>query len=439
MQLAPAWWRNCDHGQGSTDAVLTLVRNWLRALHWICRMASLNHHRGSLSDLIGAWQNVTSQFCPFVLRWLPNQPHLCMTSSTWPTPGIVVIGVDTHKDVHVAVALDWRGGRLGDLRITTTHSGYQELLEWSLLFTSGSQGQLTFGIEGTGSYGAGLSRYLQAAGAMVREVNRPDKTARHRLGKSDEIDADLAARALLSGSATNVPKSGEGVVEMLRMLKSTRDSATEARVKAINQIKAILVTAPESLREQLRELSNPLLVRACSRLQSMEMASPLAAAIRSLRLLGRRCLWLTEEIEQLSLDLDALTLQAAPQLRELHGVGVDAASTLLIAAGDNPERIRSESAFAALCGVNPLPASSGKTNRHRLNRGGNRKANCALWRIVLVRLRWHEATKVYMQRRTLEGKGKREIIRCLKRYVAREIYKVLLMELGMPEAKQAPC
>jgi transposase len=274
---------------------------------------------------------------------------------------------------------------------------------------------------------------------MVREVNRPDKTARHRLGKSDEIDADLAARALLSGSATNVPKSGEGVVEMLRMLKSTRDSATEARVKAINQIKAILVTAPDSLRDQLRELSNPLLVRACSRLQSMEMASPLAAAIRSLRLLGRRCLWLTEEIEQLSHDLDALTLQAAPQLRELHGVGVDAASTLLIAAGDNPERIRSESAFAALCGVNPLPASSGKTNRHRLNRGGNRKANCALWRIVLVRLRWHEATKNYMERRTLEGKGKREIIRCLKRYVAREIYKVLLVEIGMPGAKQAPC
>lgn len=251
MQFTPAWCVNCDHGKGSTDAVLTLVRNWLRALHWICRMASLNHHRGALSDLIGAWPNVTSQFCPFVLRWLPTQHHLCMTSSPRPTPGIVAIGVDTHKDVHVAVALDWRGGHLGDLRITTTHSGYQELLEWSLLFTSGSLGQLTFGIEGTGSYGAGLSRYLQAAGAMVSEINRPDKTARHRLGKRDEIDADLAARALLSGSATNVPKSGEGVVEMLRMLKSTRDSATEAGVKAINQIKAIIVTPPDPIRDQL--------------------------------------------------------------------------------------------------------------------------------------------------------------------------------------------
>jgi transposase len=334
----------------------------------------------------------------------------------------VVIGVDTHKDLHVAVALAPNGGRLGDCRIATTRRGYDELIAWSEQFGYAP----VFAVEGTGSFGAGLCRELLDAGFEVVEVNRPDRSTRRRLGKDDAIDAEAAARSWIAGSATVTPKAGDQKVEMIRLLKVAKDSATESRTRAINQIKAIVLTAPAALREQLEPLQRTALIRACAALRPGLMAAPLAAAKRALRLLARRVQALDLELRALQDDLDVLTQAVCPGLRQTYGVGVDAAAILLTTVGDNPQRLRSEGAFAALCGVSPLPASSGKTNRHRLNRGGNRQANAALHRIAVVRLRWHEQSRAYASRRSGEELSKAEILRCLKRFIAREIFHTLL-------------
>jgi transposase len=280
----------------------------------------------------------------------------------------VVIGVDTHKDIHVAVALAPNGGRLGDCRIPTTRKGYDELITWTEQFGNAP----VFAVEGTSSFGAGLCRELVDAGYEVIEVNRPDRSTRRRLGKDDAIDAEAAARAWIAGTATVTPKAGSERVEMIRMLKFAKDSATVSRTRAINQIKAILVTAPATLRERLEPMHRGALIRACAALRPGLLDAPLAAAKRALRTLARRVQLLEAEIAELREDLDQLTQAVCPALRQTLGVGVDNAATLLTAAGDNPERLRSEAGFAALCGANPLPASSGKTNRHRLNRGGAR-------------------------------------------------------------------
>ena len=284
---------------------------------------------------------------------------------------------------------------------------------------------VAFGIEGTGSYGAGLARYLAGRGRTVIEVSRPDRSTRRRLGKSDPIDAEMAARAVLAGVAKDSPKSGLDKVEMIRMLKIVKDSAIKARTQAINQMKALVVTAPVELRHKLAGLNVRRLVARCASFRPGELVAPLAAAKYALRMLARRHYQLTSEIEGIDTELARLTAETAPALSDVFGVGPDTAATLLVTAGSNPERLRSEAAFAALCGVNPIPASSGKTNRHRLNRGGDRRANAALYRIVLVRLRYHEPTREYMSRRTSEGMTKAEIIRCLKRYVARQVYAIL--------------
>lgn len=336
-------------------------------------------------------------------------------------PVRVTVGVDTHKDAHVAVAKDQLGRHLGENTIPTTPRGYRDLLSWAE-----SHGDVeAWGIEGTGSYGAGLARYLHGADQVVIEINRPDRSARRMKGKSDPIDAEAAARAVLSGEASAVPKSGDDRVEMIRALRAARSSAIKARTQAINAIKALVVSAPAELREQLRALSAIQLVRTCSRLRPGPITDPMAATKLALRSLAGRHEALAAEIKALDPELLRLTDQAAPRLVGLFGVGPDVAGTLLVTAGDNPERLRSEAAFAHLCGVSPIHASSGKTVRHRLNRGGDRKANAALYRIVLVRLRWDAKTKEYAERRTAEGKSKAEIIRCLKRYVAREVFAVL--------------
>jgi transposase len=284
---------------------------------------------------------------------------------------------------------------------------------------------VAFGIEGTGSFGAGLARYLAGRGRSVIEVSRPDRSTRRRLGKSDPVDAEMAARAVLAGVAKDSPKSGLDEVEMIRMLKIVKDSAIKARTQAINQMKALVVTAPVELRHKLVGLNVRRLVARCVRFRPGELVAPLAAAKHALRMLARRHCQLTSEIESIDGEMVRLTAKTAPALVDVFGVGPDVAATLLVTAGSNPERVRSEAAFAALCGVNPIPASSGRTNRHRLNRGGDRRANAALYRIVLVRLRYHEPTKEYMSRRTSEGMTKAEIIRCLKRYVARQVYAIL--------------
>ena len=339
----------------------------------------------------------------------------------------VVIGVDTHQEQHVAVAIDRQGVRLGEQYIPATTYGYGELERWSR-----NLGTIhAFGIEGTGSYGAGIARFLAGRGYSVVEVNRPDRSTRYRKGKSDPTDAEMAARAVLAVVADAIPKSGQGEVEMIRMLKSAKDSAVKARTQAINQMKALVVTAPAELRETLHGLSVSNLVIRCKSFRKGLLRDPMSAAKYALRSLACRYHRLTGEIHDLKAELAKLIRTVSPTLINIVGVGPDTAATLLITAGSNPERLHSEAAFAALCGVCPIPASSGKTNRHRLNRGGDRQANAALHRIVVVRLRSDHRTKEYMRRRTGEGMSKREVMRCLKRYVAREIFSTLQSPAGL--------
>ena len=287
-------------------------------------------------------------------------------------------------------------------------------------------GPVRVGVEGCGSYGAGLARFLTAAGVEVVEVMRPNRQLRRRRGgKSDPTDAEAAALAAASGPAGAVPKSGDGLVECIRMLLVVCGSAVKARTQAANQIHSLVVTAPEVVKHQLRGLNLGALVRVSARLRPGEARSTVAYAKKTLRHLARRYRTLDTEIAELKAEIRGLCADANPALLAAPGVGPDTAAVLLVAAGDNPERMRSEASFAALCGVSPVQASSGQTIRHRLNRGGNRQANRALWRIVITRMRTDPTTQAYVERRRAEGKTKREIIRCLKRHIAREIYRLL--------------
>jgi transposase len=343
---------------------------------------------------------------------------------------LVTVGVDTHADSHVAVALDQLGRLLGSRTIPTTPAGYAALLGWAT--TLGTIDRV--GVEGTGSYGAGLTRWLHAHGQVVIEVDRPDRAARRRQGKADDLDAHAAARAVQAGTATGRPKAGDGRVEMIRSLRLARRSAVKARTQAANQLKALLVTAPDVLRAQLRGLPLTELVITAARLRpAITLATPTDAVKLALRSVAGRWRQLTQEITSLDMHLERLVATAAPALVAVKGVGTETAAALLVAGGDNPERLRSEGAFAHLCGVAPIPASSGKTTRHRLNRGGNREANWALYLIAVGRMAWHGPTRAYVQRRTKEGKTKAEIIRCLKRYIARELYSILVSARPLDE------
>ena len=337
----------------------------------------------------------------------------------------VIVGIDTHKDLHVAFAIDGLGGTLGTPRSFPAHSdGYAELLIWAE-----SLGDLYgFGVEGCGSYGLGLARYLRRHDQKVVEVARPPRKGQRRLiGKSDPIDAEHAARTVLSGVGTAIPKLADGAIEALRIVKIARDSAVKMRSTTIISLKTVLITAPDVLRCKLETLTDHKLVLACSDLETSQIISdPSQAANHTLRHLAKRWLKLHEEIKLHSNQLKTLTQSIAPQMLERPGVGFESAAEMLIAAGDNTDRIRSESAFAKLCGVCPIPTGSGKTaGRYRLNRGGNRQANAALYRVVLVRMRWHPQTIRYVERRLEEGLSKKDIIRCLKRFVAREFYHLL--------------
>ncbi len=344
-----------------------------------------------------------------------------MTSMTAITSGVTG-GVDTHGRTHHAGVLDPLGRQLGDREFPTTPAGYRALLSWLR-----SHGELQrVGVEGTGTYGAALSRHLRLAGVAVVEVDRPDRKARRAKGKSDPLDAYSAARAALAGTASGVPKTRDGRVEAIRALRVARSSAVKARSQSTNQLKSLLVTAPAELREQLRGLSTTALVIACARLRpTADLADPEQATKTALRRLARRHQYLSEEITEADGELRTLVTAAAPQLLTLPGVGPEVAGQLLTTAGDNLDRLRSEAAFAHLCGVAPIPASSGRVHRHRLNRGGDRAANNALHIVVLGRLRYDPRTRQYADRRTAEGLSKPEIIRCLKRYVARELFTAL--------------
>lgn len=352
----------------------------------------------------------------------------------------VLVGVDTHKDQHVAVLLDGLGGRLAELHLPATTLGYEQLLAFCLQHV-GPQGRLhAFGVEGTGSYGIGLARFLRRRGHTVQEVHRPPRKADRRLtGKNDTIEAEHAARQVLAGRATAIPKTADGAIESLRLLKTARDTAVKARTTSMIALKATLVTASDSLRAELEPLTDYQLIQACSVLPSAGwLSDPDAAMHHVLGSLARRWLQLHEEVRIHSRHLKMLTRTIAPRLVEAVGVGLDIAAELLVTAGDNTNRVHSEAAFAKLCGACPIPAGSGKTNgRHRLNRGGNRQANAALYRAIIVRLRWHQPTIDYAARRTAEGLSKREIIRCLKRYLARELYH-LLPPVAAPDAHAQP-
>jgi len=341
-----------------------------------------------------------------------------------PGPRDVIVGVDTHKEEHVAVALDGLGARLCEISIPANVAGYAQMLEWSKAW-----GEVRiFAVEGTGSYGSGLARFLRRNGRTVAEVSRPARKGERRLrGKSDAIDAEHAAREVLAGKQLSTPKLGDGIVEAIRLIKIARDSAVRAHSQAMITLKAVLVTADDELRAALEPLSDFRLVVACSDLGGQAKPDMPAAASRyALTALARRWLELHEEIKAHSTHLRRLTKRAAPDLVAAFGIGPDIAAEMLVTAGDNAERVHSEAALAKLCGACPIPAGSGRTNgRHRLNRGGNRHANAALYRAVVVRMRWHPQTIAYVERRTKEGLSKREIIRCLKRYVAREIYRYL--------------
>jgi transposase len=337
-------------------------------------------------------------------------------------PVKIIIGVDTHKDIHVAVAINGIGAHLGTLTIPVSPKGYQNLETWARAFGSIH----AFGIEGTGSYGAGLARFLQAKGHTVVEVNRPNRQLRHQNGKSDPLDAESAARAVLGGQANARPKSADSSVEMIRHLKVARDTAVKSRTQAMVTLKTIIINAPAALRQALdRIIGKMALIRHLAALRPGPILSVTASAKGALRAIARRWLTLDAEIRAHDADLEALTASCVPAMLEAHGISTGTAAEMLILVGDNPERIRSEAAFAKLCGVCPIPASSGKTNRHRLNRGGNRQANAALYRVVIVRMRNHQPTLDYVKKRKADGKGKMEIIRCLKRFVAREIFGYL--------------
>lgn len=339
---------------------------------------------------------------------------------------VVTGGVDTHLDTHVAAALDNIGGLLGVESFPTTPAGYEQLGEW--LWSFGTLGSV--GIEGTGSYGAGLARHLHAAGVKVVEVNRADRASRRQQGKSDPLDAVSAARAALSGRATGSSKGRDGTVEAIRTLTVTKRSARRDRTATINQMRAMVLTAPDDIRVRFANHSTVSLITeaAAMRPRSGELVGHTTRV--ALRELGRRAAYLAEEIERLDELILPLLTQRAPALLAVRGVGPDCAAILLIAAGDHPERLRSEAAWAHLCGSAPIPASSGKTVRRRLNPAGDRQANHALWRIVLCRMSFDSRTRSYVERRLAEGKTKPEIIRCLKRYVAREVYPLLRLAVA---------
>jgi transposase len=346
-----------------------------------------------------------------------------MTTLT-PEPVAVIGGVDTHAGVHVAAAADHLGGVLGTAAFPTTRAGYRLLLRFLRSF-----GQLqAVGVEGTGSYGSGLARFLADHDVVVVEVNRPNRQERRAHGKSDTVDAIAAARAVISGRATVVPKSHSGTVEALRALHTVHRSARKARTQALNQLHALVLTAPDPIRDQLRHLGNRQLVVTCAGYRPADGQDLTAITKLALRELAIRIRDLDAQITRLEQRRRALVTATAPQLLAVHGVGPDTATALLLAAGDNPQRLVSDRSFAALLGASPIKASSGKTDRHRLNRGGDRHGNSALWRIVITRMATQPATRAYVERRTKEGMTRPEIIRCLKRYVAREVFTALPRE-----------
>jgi transposase len=341
----------------------------------------------------------------------------------------VIVGVDTHADTHHVAVVSEHGRPLADREFPATGVGYRKVIE----FARSHGDVVVVGVECTGSYGAGLTKVLRSEGITVVEVNRPNRQQRRLRGKSDPLDAYQAAQAVLAERCTAVPKDKDGPVECMRLLRASRSSAMKARTAAINQIKDLMISGPEGIRAKYRGMVTSAMITTMARAKpGGHMADPVHVTAWTLKKLAKRYQSLTEEIDEADAALKELLDAYAPLLCDLPGVGVEVASQLLVTMGDNLERVRSEAQFAALAGVAPIPASSGKTSRHRLSRGGDRNANKALHHVVLVRMGSDARTKEYVAKRTLEGKGKREIMRCLKRYVARELYRQIMHPAPAP-------
>ena len=345
-------------------------------------------------------------------------------TNTIPERPEIIGGVDTHQDLHTAAAVQLDGAVLGTASFSTTRAGYRAMLRWFR-----SYGELVrVGVEGTGSYGADITCHLALSGVPVLEVTGPDRATRRVKGKDDTLDAIAAADAARTGRRVQVAKDRSGAVEALRVLRTTRKTAIKCRRAALQQLRNTIVAAPEEVRDQVRNLTRMQRLRTCAawRPDTLGYRDPVVATKLSLKSLARRVLDLNDEIAELDRFIVPLVDELAPNLLQLEGVGIANAGELLVTAGENPDRLHSEASFAMLCGVSPIPASSGKTQRHRLNRGGNRQANSALHMVVICRMRTDERTRAYVERRTRQGLSKREVMRCLKRYVARKIFRVLI-------------
>ena len=387
--------------------------------------SDVDRHR----DLMRAWPKA-SLHCRVRHRpsSVPNLVHPSWTegadmASTPAEDTGIIGGVDTHQDLHTAAIVTLEGAVLGTESFSTTRAGYRAMLAW---FRSHGE-LLRVGVESTGSYGAGIARHLALSGVPVLEVTGPDRAARRARGKDDALDAVAAAEAARTGCRVQVAKDRGGAAEVLRVLRTTRKTAVKCRRAALQQLHNTIVAAPDEVRDQVRNLTRMRRLRICAawRPDAAGYRDPTVATRLSLKSLARRILDLDDEITELDRFIAPLVEELAPDLLKLEGVGTASAGELLVTAGENPDRLRSEASFAMLCGACPLPASSGKTRRHRLNRGGNRQANSALHMIVVCRMRTDPRTRTYVERRTGEGLSKREVMRCLKRYVAREIYRVL--------------
>jgi len=343
----------------------------------------------------------------------------------------VIAGIDTHADTHHVAIISETGRHVADQEFLAAGSGYRKIIE----FITGFGPVIAAGVEGTGSYGAELARVLTGEGIRVLEVMRPSRQGRRLRGKSDPLDAYQAAEAALAGRNVATPKSRDGAVESLRVLRAERATAMRARVAVMVQVKSILTAAPEALRAKYRRLTSAAMMAALEKTRpGGSLSDPVNATAVVLKRLAIRYRALHRELAVIDAELDAIITVHAPMLRDLHGVGTDVASQLLVTVGDNPERVTTEAKFAALAGVAPIPASSGKTTRHRLSRAGDRQANKAIHNVALVRMRTDSRTINYVTRRRQEGKSTKEIIRCLKRYIAREVYDQLLHPQPAPDA-----
>jgi transposase len=381
-----------------------------------------HHPLLTASDLIGACRRRNSS-SPITGLSEPSTTNQTARSQSVTKHEHLIVGVDTHSSTHHAVIISNVGAVIGSEEFRANPAGYQSLFAW--ITKHGTIDRV--GVEGTNAYGAGIARHLAGKGIAVVEVPRPDRRTRRSKGKSDPIDAEIAARSVLAGTATTPAKLGNGGIESLRALRIARNGAVKAETAAINQLRSLIITAPEQLRERLRYYTRVELARTCARfrIDKTRLSDPTESTKYAAQSIARRFLQLRDEARTLKRELDTLTAKLAPNTSAVFALGPETTAALLVTIGDNPDRLRTEAAFAHLCGVAPVPASSGKTNRHRLHRGGDRTANRSLHTAVVVRLRYCERTRAYAARRTKEGLSMPEIIRCLKRHIAREVFTAI--------------